>query len=239
MAGGAMESTSTRPDLFFAWFSSKDSDEPVVVNFARQADSRALTAHCGSGLPVYSFGQNARFTCEARPHEADSPEAWKAAEVIVRGPAPKSGAQRFGMFSLKPTRTTHWNTRAVTPDEQAALKALIDANKPRPRLPAKQLKLAAATAVSASDEGRTAFVVPGNEVRDEPGQYYAQRHYVFVKEDGAYAYRGMLPAKPTGYFDLDGGDLPAILVEEDCDGWCVSLWRISKGVRSVASFGGH
>ncbi|MGJ7528065.1 hypothetical protein [Variovorax sp. GB1P17] len=239
IAGGAMESSSSRPDLFFAWLSSTDESEPVVVNFDKRADARRLTEHCKSGLPVYSFPQNARFTCKVAPPAADSPDSWRTAEVTVKGPVPKSNALRFGVFSLKPTRTTRWNTRAITPEEHAALKALIDADKPRLRVPAKQLKLAEATAVSASDEGRTTIVVPGNVVRDDPGQYYAQRHYVFVKEEGVYAYRGMIPAKPAKYFDLDGGDLPDMLVEEDCDGWCVSLWSVSKGVRKVAAFGGH
>jgi len=240
IAGGEKESSSIRPDLFFAWLSSVDDSEPVALNFKKRTDSLELTGHCNSGSPVYSFGRNARFTCKAQPYETDVTDSWKTARVTVKGPTPKSGAAQFGLFSLRPTRTTRWNTRVVTPDEQIAVKALIAGSKPHLRLPAKQLKLAAATAVSASEDGRTTIVVPGNVVRDAASEYHPQRHYVFVKEeDGTYAYRGMIPAKPVNYFDLDGGDLPAILVDEDCDGWCISLWSISKGVRNVAAFGGH
>jgi hypothetical protein len=53
IAGGAMESSSSRPDLFFAWLSSTDESEPVVVNFDKRADARRLTEHCNGGLPVY------------------------------------------------------------------------------------------------------------------------------------------------------------------------------------------
>lgn len=236
VAGGAMESSSTRADLFFAWLSSADDSDGVVVNLQRHADFLRLIEHCRSGMPVYRFGQNTRYTCRAEPYEADSS---KTAKVTVQGPAPKSRTAQFGMFSLKSTRTTHWNTRTITPDEQTALKTFIDVRKPRLHVPVRQLKLAASTVTFASDEGHATLIVPGNEVRDEPGGYYAQRHYVFVKDDGACAYRGMLPAKPVQYFDLDGGDLPDVLVEEDCDGLCISLWSISKGIHNVAGFGGH
>lgn len=239
IAGGAMEGTSTRPDLFFAWLSSADDSEGVVVNLQRHADFLRLTEHCKSGLPVYRYGQNTRYTCKAEPYDTGSPDSRKIAQVTVKGPIPKSTTAQFGMFSLKPTRTTRWNTRAITPDEQAALKSFIDVRRPRLRVPVKQLKLAAATVTFASDEERATLIVPGNEVRDEPGGYYAQQHYVFVKDHGAYAYRGMLPAKPAQYFDLDGGDLPDVLAEEDCDGICISLWSLSKGIRNVAAFGGH
>lgn len=239
IAGEAKESSSTRPDLFFAWLSSTDDSEPVVVNFKEHSDFLRMTEHCKSGLPVYRYGQNSRYTCKAVPYDTGSPDSWKIAQVTVKGPTPKSTTAQFGMFSLKPTRTTRWNTRAITLDEQAALKSFIDVRNPRLRVPVKQLKLAAATVTFASDEERATLIVPGNEVRDEPGGYYAQRHYVFVKDHGAYAYRGMLPAKPVQYFDLDGGDLPDVLVEEDCDGSCISLWSISKRIRSVAGFGGH
>lgn len=236
-----MENSSTRPGLFLAWLSSVDDSEPVNLNFSRRADSREISEHCRSGSPVYLLGKNTRFTCKAELYEADRQDSWKTLAVSVKGPTPKSGTAQVGVFSLKPTRTTRWNTRAVTSDEQVAVKALIAGSKPHLRLPAKQLQIVAATAVSASHEGRTTIIVPGNVVRDEPGGYYARRHYVFVREEGGtYAYRGMIPAKPVNYFDLDGGDLPAILVEEDCDGWCVSLWSIStKGVRGVAGFSGH
>lgn len=236
-----MESSSSRPDLFFAWLSSTDDGDPVILNFSRRADSRELNEHCRSGSPVYLHGKNTRFTCKAEPYETDGQDSWKTAKVTVKGPTPKSGAAQVGVFSLKPTRTTHWNTRVVTSEEQMAVKALIARSKPHVRLPAKQLKFATATAVSASNEGRTTIIVPGNVVRDIPGEYYARRHYVFVREEGGtYSYRGMIPAKSLSYFDLDGGDLPAILVAEDCDGWCVSLLSISaKGVRTIAGFGGH
>lgn len=239
VAGGAMESSSTRPDLFFAWLSSADDSDGVVVNLEKHADLLRLTEHCRRGLPVYRYGQNTRYTCKAEPHTTGNPADWKIADVKVKGPTPKSTTAQFGMFSLKPTRATHWNTRAITPGEQTALKTFIDVGKPRLGVPVKQLKLRRATAVSASDEGRTTIIVPGNEVRDIPGEYYAQRHYVFVKDGEAYIYRGMLPAKPLKYFDLDGGDLPDVLVEEDCDGICISLWSLSKGIRNVAAFGGH
>lgn len=234
-----MESSSTRADLFFAWLSSADDSEGVVVNLQRHADFLRLTEHCRSGLPVYRYGQNTRYTCKAEPYDTGSPDSWKIAQVTVKGPTPKSRTAQFGMFSLKPTRTTHWNTRTITPGEQTALKTFIDVRKPRLHVPVKQLKLAASTVIFASVEGRATLIVPGNEVRDEPGGYYAQRHYVFVKDHDAYAYRGMLPAKPVQYFDLDGGDLPDVLVGEDCDGLCISLWSISKGIHNVAGFGGH
>jgi hypothetical protein len=239
IAGMDKESWSTRPNLFFARISSVNEAEPVIVNFNKRADFYRLTEHCKSGLPVYRFQQNTRYTCKADWYTADSPDNWQTAGVTVKGPVPKSDTQKFGMFSLKPTQTTRWHTRAITSDEHAALKALIDDDKPRTRLPKKQLKLASATAVSLSDKGRTTIVVPGNVVRDIEGYYYAQRHYVFVHEQGVYAYRGMIPAKPTKYFDVDGDDLPDMLVEESCDGWCISLWSVSRGVRKVAEFGGH
>ncbi|MGO1072750.1 hypothetical protein [Lysobacter sp. CA199] len=239
IAGMEKESQSTRPDLFFAWLSPADQAEPVSVYFDKRANSHRLTEHCKSGLPVYKFQQNTRYTCKADWYPLDSSDPFHAVGVTVKGPIPKSDTHQFGMFSLKPTRTTRWNTRAIMPDEQAALKAVIDTDKPRLRLPRKQLKLASATAVSVSDKGRTTIVVPGNVVQDVAGYYHAQRHYVFVNENGRYAYQGMIPAKPTKYFDLDGDDLPDMLVEESCDGLCISLWSISKGVRKVAEFGGH
>lgn len=143
------------------------------------------------------------------------------------------------MFSLQPTRTTRWHTRAITANERSALQAVANARQARLPLPHKQLQWRKATVVTAPYGKRHTVLVPDNVVRDVDGYYYAQRHYTFVRTAGRYAYRGVLPAKPVQYFDVDGDDLPEILVSEACDGWCESLWSVDKGVRKVADFGGH
>lgn len=238
IAGMEKESRSKRPDLFFAWLSTLD--DVVSVYSDNPAALRQLAKHCESGLPVYRFQQNTRYTCKADWYAAGNQDNIQAVGLTVKGPVPKSNTRLFGMFSLKPTRTTRWKTRPITPEEHAALQAVIAVDKPRLRLPGVRLKLASATAVSASDNGRTTIVVPGKVVQDVKAYYYAQRHHVFVSQGETYAYRGMIPGKPTKYFDVDGDDLPDMLVQESCDGWCISLWSISnKDVREVASFGGH
>ena len=89
------------------------------------------------------------------------------------------------------------------------------------------------------------MVVPGRVVRDPDAFYGAQRHHVFVRGSGSgsggggYAYMGEVPGKPDSYVDIDGNDLPGLVVSEGCDGWCVSLWGLTGGLRQVARFGGH
>ena len=56
---------------------------------------------------------------------------------------------------------------------------------------------------------------------------------------GGYAYMGEVPGKPDSYVDIDGNDLPGLVVSEGCDGWCVSLWGVTGGLRQVGRFGGH
>jgi hypothetical protein len=87
---------------------------------------------------------------------------------------------------------------------------------------------------------RTTVVVPGKVVRDADAFYQAQRHHVFVRSSqGTYAYMGEVPGTPESHVDIDGNDLPGLVVEEGCDGWCISLWRLTGGLRQVGRFGGH
>ena len=143
------------------------------------------------------------------------------------------------MFSLQPTPTTRWQRRALNADERSALQALMDSHHPQLALPRRQLQLHKAVVISRAKGRSHTLIVPGNVVRNEEAFYYAQRHYVFVAHGGRIRYQGILPDQPRDYFDVDGDDLPEILVDEQCDGWCISLWGIPKGMHRMADFGWH
>ena len=76
-------------------------------------------------------------------------------------------------------------------------------------------------------------IVPGKIVEDREAFYYAQRHHVFVKQDNVHTYLGEIPGKPIKFVDIDGKDLPGLVVEEGCDGWCISLWSLTGELRNI------
>ncbi len=234
-AGEDKESDSEVPGLFFAWTSADRQGDIVTVRFLDQpADLRAMADHCRRGLSVYAFQRNTPYTCTADWYS--SPEVLG---VTVHGPR-QAGPPHYAMFSLKPTRTTRWAARAITANERANVQALVHSRQWQRTLPKARLRLDGAKAVSrAQTPARVTIVVPGRRVQIADGHYDAQRHHVFVQTHGRLDYHGEIPDMPAHYIDVDGDDLPEIITEETCDGYCVSLWRIAKTPQRIAGFGGH
>ena len=241
LAGMDKESTSEVPGLFFAWLPQKDGGpDRITVYFSDSTLHDRFIKHCASGQPVYQYRSNTRYTCKADWYNAAAPSppavALSMAGVTVQGPlGPADGSFHYGVFSLSPTPTTRWHQRTATADEQTALQTAIRRQKTRLASPLVRR----ATVVTASKGQRRAYLVPGAVVRDEETDYYAQRYHVFVQQAGRLHYRGMLPAKPKQFLDVDGDDLPEILVSEQCDGWCESLWSVDRQARQIARFWGH
>ena len=242
-AGGGWDGHSDWPGLFFTSLNPPDQPEPVSVWFNRPEDAQTFLQHCSSGQAVFRYRSNQRYSCKAdwypQPPAMDGPGSGCALGVTVTGARSPADSQQLGMFSLQSTPTTRWQRRALTADERNALQAVIDAPKPRLALPRKKLQLQKTMVVSRAKSRYQTLIVPGNVVGDEEAYYYAQRHYVFVQHAGRIRYQGILPDRPRDYFDVDGDELPEILLDEQCDGWCISLWSIQKGMHRIADFGGH
>ncbi len=129
----------------------------------------------------------------------------------------------YGLLSVTPPLTTNWVRRAASADELLALRALLKSDAQRYNQIVKSLKLSATSVVTKPGSTHLTIVVPGEIVSNDDAHCLAQRHHVFVRRNNVYAYRGMLPAKPEKYFDVDGDDVPEIMVSVGCDGWCISL----------------
>ena len=238
IAGMEKESYSTRPGLFFAWLSPDEG--AVLARFDRPAPLRALVQHCNAGRDVFSLERGTKYRCKFEVFKLPSGEDnWESAGATVLGPSPKSDTRQFGLFSTSPPRTTQWNIRRMVPPERAALEALLQSDNRRFGAMKRQLKLGDASVVSRPGGASFAMVVPGKVVRDEDAFYDAQRHHLFVNREGVYTYGGEVPGKPIKYVDADNSDLPGFVVSEGCDGWCISLWSLTDGLKQLGTFGGH
>ena len=238
IAGVEKVSSSTRPGLFFAWLSPDTGS--VLAYSGTHADLQALARHCNSGRDVFSLQGGTKYKCKFEVFKLPSGvENWDGAYATVQGLSPKPGAEQFGLFSTFPPRTTKWTVRKVTPQELGAINSLVRSDARLSGPIRRQLKLSSASVVGRSGGSSFTVVVPGAVVRNEEAYYYAQRHHIFLQRDGMYSYLGEVPGKPFIYVDIDRNDLPGLVVYEDCDGLCISLWGLTNGLQEIGTFGGH
>jgi hypothetical protein len=238
MTGSEKESHSLIPGLFFSWLAP---DEGYVgVGFYSEDKLREFVSHCQSDRLVYSLPLGSAYRCRAQLFKDPSgKDVWTSAGVTVQGPAavPVSDDRRYGLFSVQPP-SKKWAVRNLSLEESTALRILLTSDDQRIAAIRKRAKLHSARAVHSPGSDQITVVVPGNVVKE--GDFYrAQRHFVFEMRPERAIYLGQLPGSPQMYVDVDGGKAPGIVVSEGCDGWCISLWQISSGVRKIATFGGH
>jgi hypothetical protein len=244
-AGMEKESQSTRGGLFFAMLTP--DAEQVIARFKDKAPLQQLVQHCNAGKAVFALQEGAKSPCKAEVFKnVSGAEQWESVGVTVQGPAPQSDRQsdrrEYGLFSLTPPATPRWDVRKMEPEHRAGLQAYLQSDTRRFGWLQPQLRWESAMSVrqpQAAADAHTTLVVPGKVVRDANAFYEAQRHHVFVRRQGAYVYMGEVPGAPDSYVDIDGNDLPGLVVVEGCDGWCISLWGLTGGLRQVGTFGGH
>ena len=240
-AGLDKEGSSQRPGLFFAWLAPDGG--PVWAHFENPAHLQQLVRHCHTGAPVFALQAGTRYQCKAElPPKSAGQEEPYAAGMTVQGPVPQSDTRQYRLFSLTPPRTPQWLVAKPDAEQLGALRSFVQSDDRRFGALRRQLQWGAARTIQQPQGARTTVVVPGRVVRDPDAFYGAQRHHVFVRGgsgSGGYAYMGEVPGKPDSYVDIDGNDLPGLVVSEGCDGWCVSLWSLAGGLRQVARFGGH
>lgn len=239
LSGEESESHVHRPGLFFAWLSPEVG--AVVVRADDPAHLRALARHCQAGRPVFALQTGEKYPCGIEVGKGPSGvEQWDEVRATVLGGPPRSDTRQYRLFSLEPPKTTRWTTRPIAAPEVQALEGLLRADARKPVPGRQHMKLAAATVVHKPGGEGLAILVPGKLVQDRAAEYQARRHHVFTKDrSGGYAYQGEVPAKVASLVDLDGADLPGLVVSEGCDGWCISLWSLVGGLRQVGRFGGH
>lgn len=236
MAGEDSESHVSRPGLFFAWLAPDDG--AVVVRSDDAAQLRDLARHCNAGREVFALQGGAKYRCRIDVSKSPSgAEQWDAVSATVQGGGARSDTEtrQYRLFSTQAPRTARWTTRRIAATEVQALERLGGAAK-------KPAQLGAATVVQRPGGQGLAILVPGQWVEDRDAHYRARRHHVFTQDrsGGRYAYRGEVPAQPASFVDIDGADLPGLVVSEGCDGWCISLWSLAGGgLRQVGRFGGH
>ena len=237
-AGEEKEGSSQRPGLFFAWLSPDDG--PVWAHFENPAHLQQLVRHCNARTPVFALQSGTRYQCKAElPPKSAGQEEPYAAALTVQGPRPQTDNPQYRLFALTPPRTPQWLVAKPDAEQLGALQSFLKSDNRQFGALRRQLKWNAARLVRQPQGARTTVVVPGRVVRNREAFYDAQRHHVFVRGDAGYAYLGEVPGKPDSYVDIDGNDLPGLVVSEGCDGWCVSLWSLAGGLRQVARFGGH
>ena len=180
-----------------------------------------------------------KYKCKLEVFKLPSGEVYGEAGATVVGPALKSDTRQFSLFSTKPPTTTRWVTRLIAPQELEPLETLLSSDARRFGKIKRQLKPHKAAVVSRPGGLYSTVIVPGKIVENREAFYYAQRHHVFVKQHNVYTYLGEIPGKPIKFVDIDGKDLPGLVVAEGCDGWCISLWSLAGELRKIGKFGGH
>ncbi|WP_345060984.1 hypothetical protein [Acidovorax lacteus] len=240
VAGSPSESHVARPGLFFAWLVPQG--DPVVVRFDDPALLRQLVQHCNAGKSVVALQTGIRYPCTAEAFKTPTGDTdAQTAGITVLAPARQSDRWEHALFSLAPPATPRWDVRPLKPDARTALQAYLQAQPQRFAWLQPTLQWSAAVAVRqpGAEAARETLVVPGRTVRKPEVFYQAQRHHVFVRDQGTHAYLGEVPGTPGSYVDVDGSDLPGLVVSEGCDGWCISLWSLRGGLRPIGRFGGH
>jgi len=235
-AGMEKEGQSTLPGLFFARL--PPGDDVVLAHFEKAAHLRALVRHCDAGRDVFALRSGVTGKCKADVIKSPSGDMVEV-QITVQGTFPPSDTAAYDVFSTSPPKTPRWTTRKISGDEQRALKATLAADPKRFGAMKPHLKLSRATLAHKPGASEAVIVVPGEVIDDPEAFYYEQKHQVFVKRGGAYVHAGEVPGTPAGFVDAAGAGLPAFLVETGCDGWCISLWGVSGGLRQLGSFGGH
>ena len=243
-AGMEKESHSARSGLFFAMLTP--DVERVMVRFDDKTQMQQLAQHCNTGKAVFALQAGGKYQCKAEVLKTTSgADDWEGAGVTVQGPVRQSDRREYALFSVMPPATPRWEVRKLDPEARNALHTFLQSDTRRFGGLLRQLKMDAATAIRQpqggpiAPGGRETLVVPGKVVRVADAFYEAQRHHVFVRNQGAYAYLGEVPGAPDSYVDIDSNDLPGLVVSEGCDGWCISLWGLTGGLRQVGTFGGH
>lgn len=243
LAGEDSESHVGRAGLFFAWLAPDDG--AVVVRADDAAQLRDLARHCNAGREVFALQGGAKYRCRIEVSKSSSgAEQWDAVSATVQGGAARSDTEtrQYRLFSTQAPHTARWTTRRIAATEVQALEGLLRSDARQGGPAKKPAQLAAATVVQRPGGQGLAILVPGQWVEDRDAHYRARRHHVFTQDrsGGRYAYRGEVPAQPASFVDIDGADLPGLVVSEGCDGWCISLWSLAGGgLRQVGRFGGH
>lgn len=126
----------------------------------------------------------------------------------------------YALFSVTPPATPRWEVHKLDPEGRNALHTFLQSDTRRFAGLLRQLKLDDATAIRQpqgaagarleprAPGGRETLVEPGKVVRFADAFYEAQRHHVFVRSQGAYAYMGEVPGAHDSYVDIDRNDLP-------------------------------
>jgi len=225
-AGGGKEGVSRREGVFFTFL------QGGYIGFDSLEMATDLQDYCAKGGFVHAHQRRARYKCKVELNGSFG-------RIEILG-APNNSNWDEELFSILPARRTKWEVRPLSQDELSGLTALVKASEKQYGNLARYVTSGKGFAVYKAEGKQITYIIPGRWIRDEEAFYEAQIHHVFVgNNQGTYRYQGQLPDKPERYFDLDGDSLPEIKTNTTCDGWCIDLWDISRGVKNIATFGGH
>ncbi len=230
-AGEERESVSFMRGVFLSF------EQGGLVSFDSQDSLLELVQHCSRGGAVRDHTRGRSYRCGTTM--LAGADAYSPIRVEILGVAPRDEGEVAHVFTIQPRRPAAWQQRSLSAQEAQGVAMLIKADPARHGSLAARLDFAHAKAVSKPGSAFTTYFVPGEQVKDEEGYYDAQRHHVFVARRGVFSYQGRLAARPTQYVDLDGDDFPEVVVEEGCDGLCISIWSVHSGPKRLGTLGGH
>ncbi len=241
LAGVEPDSSIERPGMFFAWLPWDGGPERnVLVHFEDPEMLRSLIEHCNASGEVFSLQTGASSKCRPTVFKSPSGDGYlDEAGIALSRSFPKTDPQQFDLFSTSPPRTVNWVTRRISTEEVTALRSLLASDAGRFATMKTELQVVDATAYRRRGGARLTIVVPGKTFEDPDAFYSSQAHHVFVKRGKSYSYLGALPGKPIGVVDVDRSDYPGFVAAEDCDGMCITLWSITRGLHQLGWFGGH
>ena len=230
-AGQERESFSSMQGMFLSF------ELGGLVGFDSGGKSLELMKHCETGGTLFNHTRKRPYRCKATaPADAELSGFVRVEMLEV---APKDEGEVPHVFTINNGRSTSWEIRSLSAQETAAIVALLQSDPIRYGSFPKRLRFEEAIAVKRPNSVFTTYFVPGEQIRDDLAFYAAERQHVFIGKQAAYSYQGRLIAKPTQYLDLNGDDFPEVVVEESCDGLCVSIWSIHSGPKRLGDLGGH
>lgn len=231
LAGQEREGFSSTKGVFLSF------EQGGLVAFDSQDKLVELVEHCEKGKRVFSHTRKREYRCKTSLLEGGEYSGFIRVEIL--GVTPQDEGEVPHVFTIEHARSTSWEIRTLLDQEVAAISDLVRSDRTRYGSLTERLRFTEAIAVKRPNAVLTTYFVPGEQIKDEDAFYEAQRHHVFVARKDAYRYQGKLLAKPTQYLDLDGDEIPEVVVEESCDGMCVSIWSLQRGPKRLGGLGGH
>ncbi len=230
IASTPFEGICKTPDYFYSYLTGGK------LFFKNKAHAKTLQNHCKQRRPIFRVTDRKKFQCNLVLNESLDDVSNSGTIEIVGVENNDENSTNFALFSVKMPGKLAWHSRKLNPEEKLALRTYLANDRHYKSMQDTIAKGEAFVVIQQGKQEKTVFV-PGKWTREE--YQVTQAHHVFTHSVEGFRYQGKITDKPQRYYDLDGDAYPEVFTNDACDGECLNLWSVSRGVKILAEYGGH